>query len=58
MRSLCFEIRGGGSRRQDTLSLVFLNLGRRPKGDAVIPAVFVTPFRNPTAEVPKSALLN
>ena len=57
MRSLCFKIRGGGSRRQDTLSLASLDLGRRPKGGTVIPAVFVTLYRDPTAEAPESALL-
>ena len=36
----------------------FLDLGRRPKGSAVIPAVFVTPFPDPAAEARKSALLN
>lgn len=57
VRSLCFKIRGGGSRRQDTLSLASLDLGRRPKGGTVIPAVFVTLYRGPTAEAPESALL-
>ena len=57
VRSLCFKIRGGGSRRQDTLALASLDLGRRPKGGTVIPAVFVTPFQDPTAEALKSALL-